>query len=504
MKTSTYWGFLIVLLAIVADTRVNAQSLSDIRMRALEVAAEVAEFRGRAYKWTVELALQGEAGFSAYLGRHAVLPISVLHVEDLDRYVRKLGLYTGEVILDRSFLLEVAGIGTIAYYDPVAETIFVNRDDIPLDLFDDRLTNELSYALQDQYFDMDEFLHDPAAALNADELLARQAVAEGMASYIEWVRFEIKLNGQSPTLFKMRSLIRLFMGENTQRLRRNMRIAASIRGNIGAAERVDSIPGFVILLPARVSTIGVNMINHIRGLHQVLIQGWEHVDRLFTDPPVSTEQVLHPEKWLAGEIPDRIAWPPFEETGLFDEWELLHEDAIGELTWRIIFAEFDMADAGQSAAAGWNGDRFAMFRSRDGEALLYLLYTSWDSNGDAVEFEDRYRELLALKYPSDATGYTLSRQGRDVLVVESDRDVDTDALLAFMRTVRTWDKEAIRAVDFDGSGLVDFQDFLLFAGNFGKDELSSNYDPVYDLNQDGQVNFPDFLEFVMHFGKSTS
>ena len=91
-----------------------------------------------------------------------------------------------------------------------------------------------------------------------------------------------------------------------------------------------------------------------------------------------------------------------------------------------------------------------------------------------------------------------------MLVLESDRDVDTDGILAFMRTVRTWDLEAIGAVDFDGSGLVDFNDFLLFARNFGKDELASDYDPVYDLNQDGQVNFPDFLEFVRHFGRSAS
>ncbi len=52
--------------------------------------------------------------------------------------------------------------------------------------------------------------------------------------------------------------------------------------------------------------------------------------------------------------------------------------------------------------------------------------------------------------------------------------------------------------DFDGSGKVDFQDFLLFAQAFGTTDAS------YDLDASGMVDFQDFLQFVQAFGSETA
>lgn len=49
--------------------------------------------------------------------------------------------------------------------------------------------------------------------------------------------------------------------------------------------------------------------------------------------------------------------------------------------------------------------------------------------------------------------------------------------------------------DFDGSGSVDFADFLGFSGAFGTPDAS------YDINQSGLVDFSDFLIFVENFGR---
>ncbi len=499
MNSARFWGFLIVLGAVVADSQVTAQSLSEIRARSRAIEEEVAEIREREFKRSINVEIQNETGLRAYLERQATLQRgSTLSFEDLDRYVRKLGLYRGEVVLDRSFFLDATGAGIAAYYDPDVDTFYLLTEDIPADALGNLLAHELCHGLQDQYFDLNEFFLDQVTTLNSDELLARQAVLEGEATYVALIWLLKNLRGRTPSLGVLQATIGSQLRLNVETLRTLMKDNASAQGDFRAAARVDSIPAFMILQPNKVYNFGMNLVHHFRK------RGWEQVDRLFTDPPVSTEQILHPTKWSVGEEPDRLAWPAFENEDIFDGWELMHADTIGELMWRIIFSEFDMEIAGELAAEGWNGDRFAMFRSRDGQALLYLLYTTWDSDDDADEFEDWYGELLALKYPSDGTPYTVSRHGRDVLVLESDRDVDTDAILAFMRTVRTWELKAIGAVDFDGSGMVDFNDFLLFASNFGKDELASDYDPVYDLNQDGQINFPDFLEFVRHFGRSTS
>jgi hypothetical protein len=65
-------------------------------------------------------------------------------------------------------------------------------------------------------------------------------------------------------------------------------------------------------------------------------------------------------------------------------------------------------------------------------------------------------------------------------------------------TVRT---QPVLVGDFNGDCVVNFQDFLLFAQNFGRSQGDSGFDPAIDLNGDGSVNFPDFLIFILNFGK---
>lgn len=60
----------------------------------------------------------------------------------------------------------------------------------------------------------------------------------------------------------------------------------------------------------------------------------------------------------------------------------------------------------------------------------------------------------------------------------------------------------IEAADFDGSGRVDFPDFLIFAGGFGKSTGDEGFDARLDISGNGSVDFPDFLIFAQSFGKS--
>lgn len=50
--------------------------------------------------------------------------------------------------------------------------------------------------------------------------------------------------------------------------------------------------------------------------------------------------------------------------------------------------------------------------------------------------------------------------------------------------------------DFDGSGLVDFRDFLLFAEHFGSEFGDNRYNDTYDIVPDGTINFADFVLFT--------
>ena len=57
--------------------------------------------------------------------------------------------------------------------------------------------------------------------------------------------------------------------------------------------------------------------------------------------------------------------------------------------------------------------------------------------------------------------------------------------------------------DFSGDGRVDFQDFVLFAQNFGRRLGQSDYDVRFDLDDDDAVAFGDFVIFALSFGQPT-
>ncbi|MCY3868518.1 MAG: leucine-rich repeat domain-containing protein [Gemmatimonadetes bacterium] len=58
--------------------------------------------------------------------------------------------------------------------------------------------------------------------------------------------------------------------------------------------------------------------------------------------------------------------------------------------------------------------------------------------------------------------------------------------------------------DFDGDGVVNFSDFLAFAGQFGARQGDGRYEAKYDLDSDGAIDFGDFLLFSSSFGKEVS
>ena len=58
--------------------------------------------------------------------------------------------------------------------------------------------------------------------------------------------------------------------------------------------------------------------------------------------------------------------------------------------------------------------------------------------------------------------------------------------------------------DFNGNGVVDIPDFLLFVDVFGLKVGQERYETKYDLNGNDEIGIPDFLIFVDHFGKMVS
>ena len=111
---------------------------------------------------------------------------------------------------------------------------------------------------------------------------------------------------------------------------------------------------------------------------------WSLINQALETPPASTEQVLHLDKYAAGEMPISVEMPDLAWV-LGGGWKHVRTGVLGEL---IITAwlETDFSpQAASIAATGWGGDAYSLFEGPDGQGVL-VLATVWDSEQDAEEF----------------------------------------------------------------------------------------------------------------------
>ena len=126
--------------------------------------------------------------------------------------------------------------------------------------------------------------------------------------------------------------------------------------------------------------------------------GWEGVNQALRDnPPQTTEQIYHPQRYLAGEGAMPVSMPDQSEI-VGAAWRRTYDGSVGEFFLRqhlqVYLPEFQADDL----ASGWGGDRMRIFTNEADGQLIWVLYQKWDSPHDAGEFTRGYQHLLERRY----------------------------------------------------------------------------------------------------------
>jgi len=134
--------------------------------------------------------------------------------------------------------------------------------------------------------------------------------------------------------------------------------------------------------------------------------GFALLNEKLENPPRSMEQVLHPEKYLESvDEPVEVALPEARGT------EPNFEGTLGEFLIRVLLRAGPEGEAAAGAAAGWDGDRYAVLEN--GSDSYRLVWRSvWDSESDAREFRDVLKAYADARFPGEKNLLTLS--GREV------------------------------------------------------------------------------------------
>jgi len=138
-------------------------------------------------------------------------------------------------------------------------------------------------------------------------------------------------------------------------------------------------------------------LDFVGALHQR--GSWAQVNKAFERLPESTEQILHPEKYFAGDAPQAAASPDLSAT-LGDDWRKLEGNTLGEWgTFLLLGYGADLEaqialNTAEAAAAGWGGDSFQVYSREADDAPLLAAQWVWDTNGDASAFSRAMKQHL--------------------------------------------------------------------------------------------------------------
>lgn len=287
-----------------------------------ELSAFVEEARGLKFLDEVKLTVLSEPELQEELRKQAADPTDAGRTEAL---LTVLGLLPAGT--EAAAHQAPSDHGMVGFYDTAAKELVTTNDLTPFAR--KALVHELTHALDDQHFGIDrDIAGDQAAA-------AFGALVEGSAIRV-----------------KRRYVASLPAGEQEE-------IAAR-------EEQIDAGPG----LPSAVEQL--LDFPHLFGpsfVEALVDAGPDRLNQAFSTPPTSSQQVLDPARFLSGDAPQAVTRPPTEGAAT-DEGEF------GPLLLRLLLESRLDPVVAKEAAAGWDGDRYATWRSPDGRTCVRVRFVT--------------------------------------------------------------------------------------------------------------------------------
>lgn len=405
-------GLAVLLLALLAEDPAPTRLTPEVAKRSVEqVIPEVEAIRGLKFKRTVPVAVVDDATARKYaLERlHRFIPDDEIRAQQ--KAYGLLGVMPVQTDMMQQYL-DVLGEQAGGFYDPGTKSFFL-LDDMPASLVSVLTSHELTHALEDQHYDLDARLTQSLG--NDDLVFARSAVHEGSATLV------------------MGLYVTRAMTQGTLRMEDLQAVADS---EVGRGEKLSAMPpalrrpllgtyilGAVFLLrgnPGNLQSVGFPVQDSIRA---------------WSDGPLSSEQILHPEKYWDPTKRDDPKKVDLGRAGkaLGNRWRLSGTGVLGELLLGVLvgapspsgalgLGTPEIGEWTNAAASGWGGDRWELWTQ--GDAAVAVLETVWDTPEDAEEF--------AGALPQSRPGFVWRRRSDRVAIVAGDAGRKTDALLKLL------------------------------------------------------------------------
>jgi hypothetical protein len=293
-----------------------------------------------------------------------------------DQSLEAFGLIPKNFPLD-SFMIDLLTDQIAGMYDPKAKEFYI-ADWIPIDDQREVMAHEMTHALEDQSFHIESWIK--AARPNDDAELARDSVSEGsaIAAMIDYGLREEHVGVRDlPDISDL--------------------IGAGVMGSMSKDPVLAKAPQYIqdsLMFPY---LEGAGFSQQFLKAHT----GWPDLKLLFENPPVSTQQIMHPSLYFKNVKPVAVTLPKWKHVVPRD-WKLLEENVMGEFGLREVLKQFLGPVRAEAMAPAWAGDRYAVFEDRRTGNTPLVFRLTLDSSDHAAKFFSEFSAALEKKYASPA------------------------------------------------------------------------------------------------------
>ncbi|HEV2448209.1 MAG TPA: hypothetical protein VGS58_19895, partial [Candidatus Sulfopaludibacter sp.] len=375
-----------VLALLLYASAAPAQSNPDLCQETRAIAEELTQISGLKLRHPVPCSLITKAQVNEFLNKRIQEETKPDDIRAEELTLKKFGLVPQDFDLART-TVDLLTEQAAAFYDYEGKEtgrkeLFITESSTT-EPQEPVLAHELSHALADQNFNLKRFIHQ--GRKSDDGSTARLAVMEGQATWL-MSEYLARHNGQSlktsPALVAMMSTV-------------------SDSGG-GQYPVFDKAPLYLRLSLVFPYTKGM-LFQHAL----VERDSTEGFSEVFRHPPLSTQQIIHPDKYFTGVKPTD---PPLPDPHL-PGYKGLVGGSLGEMEHEILLEQYAGKERAEALAPHWRGCNFELRENKKAQSVVLLYAVDWDSEESARQYFAAYREILGRKWKQ----MTVSADGPDTV-----------------------------------------------------------------------------------------
>lgn len=326
---------------------------------------------GLPFTHNVPYALIDKAQLHKYLEKRLRDTMKPDEVRNEELTLKLLGLIPPDFDL-RQNTLDLLTEQAAAFYDYNTKKLFVLEGSGGGEEERIALVHELAHALADQHFHLAKYIHE--GLKSDDAATARQAVMEGQATWLMTAYMTKQSGGKAE-------------------------VPAAVIDNMKKTEETGAAAQYPVFSEAPLYIRESLVFPYAEGLsfqdavfHKL---GKEAFSEVFVRPPLSSGEILHPERYLAHET---VAFPDPPAVPDAHEFRKLADGSMGEFDLRVLLTQYINAKEGDAAAAHLAGASYELLEHKRGKFPLLGVASTWDSVESAQNYFHLYRRVMQGKW----------------------------------------------------------------------------------------------------------